>query len=65
MWHTLPKEIAGCDDMSFVETAVTAAEGASIRARVTNVLPLAGLGLALIANAIWIGFLGYCVLKLV
>jgi hypothetical protein len=51
--------------MSFVETAVTAAEGASIRARVTNVLPLAGLGLALIANAIWIGFLGYCVLKLV
>jgi hypothetical protein len=30
-----------------------------------SVLPLVGLGLAAMVNAAWIGFLGYCLLKLV
>jgi hypothetical protein len=30
-----------------------------------GVWPLIGLGLAFMVNAAWIGFLGYCLLKLV
>jgi hypothetical protein len=51
--------------MSVVETAAPAMENASIRARFSNVLPVAGIVLALIANAAWIGFLAYCIAKLI
>jgi hypothetical protein len=51
--------------MSVVGTAVPAAQSASIRARFSNVLPLAGIALALIANAAWVGFLAYCIVRLI
>jgi hypothetical protein len=48
--------------MFIVETAVPAAQSASIRARFPNILPLAGIALALIAA--WVSFLAYCVVRL-
>jgi hypothetical protein len=35
----------------------------SIRAR--NALALIGVGVALIVNAAWVGFLGYCLVRLI
>jgi hypothetical protein len=52
--------------MSTVETAAPPAESSlSIRDRVSGALPIAGIGLALIVNAAWVGFLGYCIVKLI
>ena len=51
--------------MSIVETATPGLESTSIRARVSGVLPLVGIGFALIVNAAWVAFLGYCILKLI
>jgi hypothetical protein len=51
--------------MSIAETTAPAAERVSIRDRVSGALPLAGIGLALIANAAWVAFLGYWILKLI
>jgi hypothetical protein len=33
--------------------------------RIRNVLPLVGVGIALIVNAAWITFLAYCILNLI
>jgi len=49
--------------MSIVET--TAPEGTSTRTRVSSALPLLGICLGLIMNAVWVAFLGYCILKLI
>jgi hypothetical protein len=51
--------------MSIVETTAPPAETTSIRDRVSSALPIVGIGLALIVNAAWVGFLGYCILKLI
>ena len=51
--------------MSIAETTAPAAERVSIRDRVSGVLPLVGIGFALIVNAAWEGFLGYWILKLI
>jgi hypothetical protein len=51
--------------MSTVETTAPPAEATSIRTRVSSALPIVGIGLALIVNAAWVGFLGYCVVKLI
>jgi hypothetical protein len=51
--------------MSVVETTVPAGQGASVRARFSNVLPLAGIALALIVNAAWVSFLAYCIVRLI
>jgi hypothetical protein len=51
--------------MSIAETTAPPAESTSIRARVSSTLPVAGICLALVVNAAWVGFLGYCVLKLI
>jgi hypothetical protein len=45
--------------------SVTETTKAALRARLRNALPLVGLGVAVIVNAAWIGFLGYFVLRLV
>jgi hypothetical protein len=37
----------------------------TVRARVSNVLPLIGLGFALVVNAVWIALLSYCFWKLI
>ncbi len=36
-----------------------------LRTRALKILPLMGIGVAVIINAAWIGFLGYCLLKLI
>jgi hypothetical protein len=51
--------------MSIVETTAPPAETTSIRAGVSSALPIVGIGLALIVNAAWVGFLGYCIVKLI
>jgi hypothetical protein len=51
--------------MSIVETTAPAAESTSIRARVSSALPIVGIGVALLVNAAWVGFLGYCIVKLI
>ena len=51
--------------MGLPETAAPSRLVRTVRARVWTALPLIGLGLAMIVNAAWIGFLGYFVLKLV
>ena len=35
-----------------------------VRTRALKILPM-GIGVAVIINAAWIGFLGYCLLKLI
>jgi hypothetical protein len=52
-------------DVDVVETAAPSNPVSTLRTRMSNALPLIGLGLAVIVNAAWIGFLSYCVLKLV
>lgn len=37
----------------------------TVRAQISNALPLIGLGLAMVVTAVWIGFLTYCFLKLI
>ncbi len=44
-----------------VSTAASSSPVSTIRI----ILPLIGLGFAVIVNAAWIGFLGYCLLKLI
>jgi hypothetical protein len=44
---------------------VPSEKGASIGARVRDALPLVGVVFALIANAAWIGFLGYTIFRLI
>jgi hypothetical protein len=51
--------------MSAVETAAPTAESTSLRARFSNVLPLAGIAMALIVNAAWVGLLVYCIVRLI
>jgi hypothetical protein len=51
--------------VSIAEMSAPAAESHSIRSRVSNILPVVGIGLALIVNAAWVTLLGYCILKLV
>jgi hypothetical protein len=51
--------------MSTVETTALPTEGTSIRTRVSKALPVVGIGLALMVNAAWVGFLGYCIVKLI
>ncbi len=53
--------------MTLTETvaAVPLSLAITVRARVSNALPLIGLGFAVIVNAAWIVFLGYCLLKLI
>jgi len=36
-----------------------------VAGRIRNVLPLFGVGLALIVNAAWITFLAYCILRFI
>jgi hypothetical protein len=45
--------------------AVPLSRAITIGARVSNVLPLIGLGFALTVNAVWIAFLSYCFWKLI
>jgi hypothetical protein len=45
--------------------AVPLSPAVTIRARVSNALPLIGLGFALIVNAVWMAFLSYCFWKLI
>jgi hypothetical protein len=47
------------------ETTIPSGRRNFVRGQKHNALPLFGLGLAVIANAVWIGFLGYCILKLI
>jgi hypothetical protein len=51
--------------MSTVETTTSPTEATSIRARVSSALPIVGIGLALMVNAAWVGFVGYCIVKLI
>ena len=52
--------------MSAIETTAVASKYSKIvRNLMDNVLPLTGLGVAVIVNAAWIGLLGYFFLKLV
>jgi hypothetical protein len=51
--------------MSGIEATAPPAETTSIRARVSSTLPIVGICLALIVNAAWLGFLGYCIVKLI
>ena len=53
--------------MGVTETAkvVPSRWGVIIRTLIGNALPLIGLGVAVIMNVAWIGFLGYFVLMLV
>ena len=45
--------------------SVTETTKAVLGTLLRNALPLIGLGVAVIVNAAWIGFLGYFVLRLV
>jgi hypothetical protein len=49
--------------MAVADTAVPSEQ--NTQATTGNVWPLAGLFLALLVNAVWIGLLGYCVLRLI
>jgi hypothetical protein len=53
--------------MSAIETtkAVPSTRRKIVRNLIGNALPPIGLGVAVIVNAVWIGLLGYFVLKLV
>jgi hypothetical protein len=51
--------------MSNIETTAPPPESTSIRDRVSGALPIVGICLALIVNAAWVGFLGYCIVKLI
>jgi hypothetical protein len=51
--------------MSNIETTAPPPESTSICARVSTALPIVGIGVALIVNAAWVGFLGYCILRLI
>lgn len=48
-------------DVDVVETGAPSAQASSVRARVSDAMPLIGLNLAVILNAASIGFLTYCV----
>ena len=37
----------------------------TVRTRVSNALPLIGLGFAVVVNAVWIAFLSYCFWQLI
>lgn len=45
--------------------AASASSYGKVRTLIANALPLIGLGVALIMNAVWLCLLGYFVLKLV
>ena len=51
--------------MTLTETATLPSAAITVRARLSNALPLIGLGLAVIVNAAWIVFLSYCLLMLI
>ncbi len=44
---------------------VSAAASSSPVTTIRIILPLIGLGFAVIVNAAWIGFLGYCLVRLI
>jgi hypothetical protein len=49
--------------MAIADTAVPSQR--STQVCTSDIWPLAGLFLALLVNAAWIGFLGYCVVRLI
>jgi hypothetical protein len=49
--------------MAIADTAVPSQQNTQVIR--DNIWPLAGLFLALLVNAAWIGFLGYCVVRLI
>jgi hypothetical protein len=51
--------------MAIGETAALSSQIRTVGSKRRSVLPLIGLGLAVTVNAAWIGFLGYCLFKLV
>ena len=51
--------------MTLIETAAPPGLASAVRVRMSDALPLIGLGFAVIVNAIWIAFLTYCLLKLI
>jgi hypothetical protein len=51
--------------MAMSETAALSSQIRTVGTKRRSVFPLIGLGLAVMVNAAWIGFLGYCLLKLV
>jgi hypothetical protein len=63
-------DVIGHEGIGMVTLTETAAAlplspAITIGARVSNVLPLIGLGFALTVNAVWIAFLSYCFWKLI
>lgn len=51
--------------IAFSTSSVGTAASSSPVSAIRNFLPLIGLGFAVIVNAAWVGFLGFCLLKLI
>ena len=46
------------------EAAASSKQSTQLLGRLRSALPLVGIGSGLMVNAVWIGYLGYCILKL-